>query len=392
MGHLRVGRHWPIGVVFASMIIVLSVLALALWQDSATMPPLEVRSESDEEYTDYTITLPVELLTPEAPLFEGPHTPTVSTAIGNDEGRSWSWRIDHQGDHLFVADEYRGLRIIDVSEPTHPIEVAHTGGGAFGVAIRDSIVYVTTDVGLEIYDVSNPNLPIALGAIDHLGPDNNVILCSDLVVVDDIAWAACNPYGVYGVDISDPMQPQEIAYIDGPAWTSSVDAFDHHIVIADMTKLWIFDVSSPSQPTHVSEVDFEAAVCMNILADRAYSVNTWGDVASIDISDPQAPVIVNNVRDETISRSLFDTASDGCFASNALFFIASTQPGDAMRIIDVSDPTQPTERGILAEPGYALGVVVSGDYAYVTFGDGIGVVDITDPDHPVIVGTLSDSG
>ncbi|MDI6756244.1 MAG: hypothetical protein QME78_17875 [Thermodesulfobacteriota bacterium] len=43
--------------------------------------------------------------------------------------------------------------------------------------------------------------------------------------------------------------------------------------------------------------------------------------------------------------------------------------GSGLRIINISDPATPTEAGFYDTPGYAMGVAVSGDYAYVADGD-----------------------
>ena len=56
-------------------------------------------------------------------------------------------------------------------------------------------------------------------------------------------------------------------------------------------------------------------------------------------------------------------------------------------MIDVSTPSAPVEVGFVDTPDLALGVAVSGSYAYVADGcDGLRVIDVSTPSSPVEVG------
>jgi hypothetical protein len=58
---------------------------------------------------------------------------------------------------------------------------------------------------------------------------------------------------------------------------------------------------------------------------------------------------------------------------------------DGIFIFDITDPTDPTQVGHFDTDGFAIGVTVSGKYAYVTDGDnGLVIIDITDPAVPTL--------
>jgi hypothetical protein len=58
-------------------------------------------------------------------------------------------------------------------------------------------------------------------------------------------------------------------------------------------------------------------------------------------------------------------------------------------VIDVSDPTNPTIVGSVDTPGYARGVYVLGNYAYVADdASGLQVIDVSNPTNPTIVGSV----
>jgi len=68
-------------------------------------------------------------------------------------------------------------------------------------------------------------------------------------------------------------------------------------------------------------------------------------------------------------------------------YVADGEDG-GLRVVDVSDPANPTEVGFYDTPGYAYGVAVAGGYAYVADGEdgGLRVVDVSDPTNPAEVG------
>jgi len=67
--------------------------------------------------------------------------------------------------------------------------------------------------------------------------------------------------------------------------------------------------------------------------------------------------------------------------------------GDGILIVDVKDPENPKVVGLLDTDGYAEGVYVSGNYAYVADGrDGLVIVDISNPENPKKVGHLDTDG
>jgi hypothetical protein len=74
--------------------------------------------------------------------------------------------------YAYVAYGNSGLRIIDVSTPTAPVEVGflNFGGHARGVYVSGRYAYVASGgSGLRIIDVSNPTNPVEVGFFDKGG-------------------------------------------------------------------------------------------------------------------------------------------------------------------------------------------------------------------------------
>ena len=66
-------------------------------------------------------------------------------------------------------------------------------------------------------------------------------------------------------------------------------------------------------------------------------------------------------------------------------FVAAAEAG--VRVIDVSDPATPIERGTYDTPGFAQDIYLAGGYIFVAAREaGLRVFDISDPTEPVEVG------
>jgi hypothetical protein len=64
-----------------------------------------------------------------------------------------------------------------------------------------------------------------------------------------------------------------------------------------------------------------------------------------------------------------------------------------LHVVDVSDPTRPTQVSVNATPHYASDVAVAGSYAYVADGRcGLRVFDVRDPSEPAEIGRYSTPG
>ncbi len=104
----------------------------------------------------------------------------------------------------------------------------------------------------------------------------------------------------------------------------------------------------------------------------------------LDLSAPATPSVVGKTT--PMPDNILDIVVNGDYA-----YVADSEGG--LRIVDVSDPTQPHEVGTYGTSGvYANGVAVSNSTAYVTSGSGLQVVDVSDPAHPAEVGAYYISG
>ena len=146
-------------------------------------------------------------------------------------------------------------------------------------------------------------------------------------------------------------------------------------------RLVVLDVSDPANPTVVGQTAVLPAgvSAVYVAGGYAYVPFRYADLRVIDVSDPTAPVVVGTVP---------VWARDVHVADNYAYV-----SGGDLRVVDVSNPTAPVVVGYYNTPGYAVGVYVAGNYAYVVSeSEGLRVVDVSDPTAPVEVGYYNTPG
>jgi len=128
--------------------------------------------------------------------------PSAPVGVGGlqIEGYDWpgwcpcghAYDVAFSDGYAYVAQESWaegfGLRVIDVSDPTAPVQVAlvETPGEALGVAVSDGYAYVADGgSGLRVFDVSAPSAPIEVGSYDTPGTAWDVAVAGAYAYVAD---------------------------------------------------------------------------------------------------------------------------------------------------------------------------------------------------------------
>jgi hypothetical protein len=325
----------------------------------------------------------VDVSTPSAP-FEVALVDTQGLASG----------VAVSGGHAYVADSWAGLRVIDVSTPSAPVEVGalvRTSRSARRVAVSGGYAYVlwsvgpSDDGGLSVIDVSTPSEPVEVGFLDVPDP------ARDVAVSGGYAYAA-EFHGLRVIDVSTPSEPVEVAFVDTLRDAQGVAVSGGHAYVARNADpgqggLCVIDVSTPAAPVEVACLNMpDSALGVAMSGDHAYVADLYAGLRVIDVSTPSAPVEVG-VYDTP------DLASDVA-VSGAHAYVAGR---DGLQVIDVSTPAMPIEVGFVNTLRDARGVVVSGGYAHVAWNAGPGqgglsVIDVRTPSEPVEVGFVDTQG
>ena len=194
-------------------------------------------------------------------------------------------------------------------------------------------------------------------------------------------------------DVSDIMNPQKIGYISFPGtYVRGIYVLDTLMFVGDREKgLRIANISNPAFPIEVG--NYESYLSCAVFARRnlAYVLEeskdplAVGELTIYDVTNPQEPTIL--AKDTLPKVHLADIVVKDNYA-----YVANGQGG--LRIIDVSDSTNPFETGYYIPPfsAYARSISICNDTLLLlgvegTYQNGgLWLINIKDPYAPYLMG------
>ncbi len=311
-------------------------------------------------------------------------TPTAPVEVGAWGSPGYAVGVAVAGNTVYLADGPYGLWAVDVSDPARPQKVgsAYDMNYAFEVAVSGHHAYIAAaGAGLLVADISDPAHPVEAGSLDTPGYAYGVAMSGTLAYVAD-AWE-----GLQVVEVTNPLSPTVMGVCDTPGWALNVAVAGSTAYVADGAfGLRIVDVSDPAHPHEVGTYEVDGlARRVAVAGSTAYIADQRGGLRTVDAADSAQPVQLGLYSPLTGARRV---AVAGSYA-----YVAAEYLG--LRVIDVSDPAHPREVAAYDTEGYAADVVVNGNYAYLATLAGstletysLHVLDISDPAHPTRVGAI----
>jgi hypothetical protein len=338
-----------------------------------------------------------------------PSAPSASSAPRTvEEGDLYALAPDEKA--LFVLNGFRGLQIVDLSDPDHPSlhrnGVATTGtpvdlylrGTVAYFTVSDSVVWgwaagpgaVEPRGGSQVWaiDVSNPAAPHVLSRLDVEGS------AVETRIVGDVLYVFSRRYGWW-----------DYAYapVGGAAGGGATAVAPAGGASANAFYLASFDLSDPSAPRRVQELAFDATgweAHAHITAERVTFAQAGYDAGGprsrfsvFDIADPKGairPGVVFEAPGQIIDRWAMDFA-EGVFRA----VLAADWTGGATLRAWTSptvDVATPAGEGVTVGVGEHLTAArFDGPRAYVVTArsyDPLFVIDTTDPSAPTVGGAV----
>ncbi len=245
--------------------------------------------------------------------------------------------IAYQENFAYVA--YGGMRVLDLEDPWNPVfrGTASSGGIITGVAVEGDYAYTPAwGAGLEVHDISDPNLPSLVATVPWS-------LCHPTAILKDGPYAyvmAWEGFKVY--DVSDPLAPFEVAFLPG-GWSG-----------------W-----------HSLKLE----------GDYLYATMHGGGLVIIEVSDPTTPVVAG-----TYPGFFWEIAIHGDYA-----YLAADLGG--VEVLSLMDPASPISLGSVPTPHAATAIDLAGNLALVsTAAPGMVYLDLIDPAAPALLPGIDLSG
>jgi hypothetical protein len=288
------------------------------------------------------------------------------TEIGSIDTNGEAMNVVVRGNIAFVLDTADtnpgGLVIIDVSDPTNPVELSslYDGGNAMELAIKDNLVFISdgTD-GLETINISDLENPAEI----YQYPVST--FSSDIDIVGDLLFAANWEMGFEIFNISNSLSPVKITQYN--EYALNCIQFDIQDDIAcitdhrnDYTGIRLLNISNPYLPELLdsytpTNVDFWDP---KIHGNNIYVGNHHeggGELQILDITDTSSITYIEEFRDGgTIFSINFN---------DSLGFVADYEEG--VEVINIANPSNPIEIGEYFDGGHAKNIAIKDDLIFV---------------------------
>jgi hypothetical protein len=338
----------------------------------------------------------------------------------------------HVDESYAICGMNRGFQILDVSDPEaiSPVGDNPFVGHVQGFAVSGTYAYATTygqDFGsFFIVDIQDVEAPVITAVLDSVGR-------GQLGVSDDYAYILDYDEPVDIVDISDPYNPQIVGeYVSGSYnYDISISGTYAYLANGD-AGLGILDISDPLEPVLVSQYSSPIGERIGeVFVSGAYAYTAAllsgyiHMIEIVDISDPFSPVYVGHYETGWGVRGIFvkgnylyafqeyywdealfiivnvedrenpyiEWSSDFCSIINYLYVFVSDNRAYltcdySLIIMDVSDPSSPTELGGYTSSNGLNRIVMSGDHIYGIYEPlnyGLYIFGVSDPTSPKFV-------
>ncbi len=289
-------------------------------------------------------------------------------------------------------------------------EVSSLDINAIHIAVEGDYAYILGYENFNIVDISDPGTPEVIGSIGvHIGENDLTIEFDNLIAIhNDYAYLALFDGGWEIIDISNPEEPDRVAYSDGWDPYSSVVATDGYLYLANLSYgLTIYDITNGDDPEVINETNIEA-----------FSIDAHGDVLSIhnsarlfgggefkqiNISNLEELDRLDEIEvDVGAFSGLAVNAEYACVTGNKYdltfdddFNLIDTEFNHAeLSIINVADPDSffEVERLETDEFREFNDVVIENETVYLGTIAGLQIYDISEPAEPFRIGTYDTPG
>lgn len=193
------------------------------------------------------------------------------------------------------------LRVLDISDPAHAVQVAFLPQGGTRIALAGNLLYVGEGFFFHIFDISNPLAPAKLASEAVTSIDSDAPI-NDILAVEGYAYVLTERY-LYIYDVANPAAPISIGSYGSP-YNKSVAVSGPYLYVAyddtnfydgsDGSGLLVLNASQPSRIRlagryHRSQSGGGADVAV---ADGFAYLTTIAGVHVLDVSQPASPALM----------------------------------------------------------------------------------------------------
>jgi len=232
---------------------------------------------------------------PTNPILAGSYDTCFRNNCDSQDSQTSAYRVVIVGNYAYVDDWNNGVGILNIEDPTEPIEVGvcdYTNQDT-GMVVLDNYIYTLTQGEyLIVQNIENP-------ADCSFVSQTSIGFGRDLEIIGDYAYIASNR-GLEIINITNHTEPTHIGYYEDDSFESKglTISGNYTYLVAHITtgerSLVILNIEDPTNPTYIggyiTGLDFFRDV--EILENYAYI--SGNGIIIIDIEDPATPTYIGN--------------------------------------------------------------------------------------------------
>jgi len=203
------------------------------------------------------------------------------------------------------------LQIIDLSDPANPTDTTFTNpslsNGFHNIFIDDTgFAYIAIQTGqaagdMRIFDLTNPFQPVEVGVYFHPNVGQGFVESHDVYTRNDTAYVSYLEGGLVILDVTDRSNPQELAITNYPdnfthsAWTTEDGRYVLTTDEVTNGHLMIWDIQDLGNISLVSEYESSPGIIIHnalVSDDFAYISYYVDGLRIVDLSDITQPTEV----------------------------------------------------------------------------------------------------
>lgn len=297
----------------------------------------------------------------------------------------WAYGVDLDGPHAYVADRNAGLRVVEIAgafQEVRPGPACLLSDSPQAVVVSGDYAFVALGTeGIAVVDISDPFGPSVVGNCPSW---SGLSYQDDPVLRGDVLFMTTNVH-LDVIDVSTPTAPACVGSLNTTYGAGQFAVSGNYGYLPHTSHgVLVIDVSVPTAPAAVGTcATLGTAQAAAVAGDHVYVADGGSGLSVLDISTPTAPVVVGNYDDTNDCRRV-KVSGDLAFADFG---------GRRVTLVDISDPLNPAELGHCYAPEYLGDWAVSGNLLHMTGSEPdpygyyqIAVYDITDPTSPVMLG------
>lgn len=282
-------------------------------------------------------------------------TPSIIRSISLIVSTSFVRASTVVGTRLYLLSDV-GLDVIDVSNPSNPQRLGRRliSTQVYDIAVAGNYAYIANgSTGVLVYNISNP------AAITSVTTYNTPGTASGLALEGQRLYVADGSNGLLILNIA-AATPTLLGSLDTPGTASDVSVVNALAAVADFNAIKVIDCTNAASPQLRSTMS--ATLILDVLFAGSTLYAGGFDVRAYSLDDPSNPVLLASATSNLV---LYELAVSGSL------LLAATQEGMSVWDVHMQTATNLVGSfgGAVTTGSITAGICASGDYVYLANND-----------------------